>query len=282
MIRIVTDSSSDIPEHLADVFEIEVIPLLITFGKEEFREGVDISSDEFYERLVREAPRLPKTSIPSIGEVAEIYQEILDDGDEIISIHLSSALSGMYNVAVQAAKQVDPRGRYITSIDSRNVSMCLGWTAIKAAEMTLDDEPKEEIIKYIYSILPRLRIPSFLDTLEFIKYGGRIGTAAAFFGTALDLKPLLQLKEGKVSPLARVRTRGRAMDRLVQLASQMGPFDDLAVMHTYAPGLAKKLAQKLGQHGIHPYKNILIAETGVAMGTHTGPNSIGLCAVVSK
>ena len=280
MIRIVTDSSADIPEHITDVFEITVVPLLVIFGHEQFREGIDIKHDQFYKRLIREAPRMPKTSIPSVAEVAEIYEELLDDDDveHIISIHLSSELSGMHNVAKQAAKQVDPSR--ITVIDSRCVSMCLGWTVIAAGEMALNYESKENILARVESMIPRLRIPSFLDTLEYIKYGGRIGSAAAFLGTALDMKPLLHVQDGKVAPLARVRTQNKAMDALVNLAKRMGPFEDLAVMHTHAPDLANKLAQKLKEKKVHPARSILIADTGVAMGAHTGPKSVGLCAVI--
>lgn len=278
MIRIVTDSSADIPQHIADALDISVIPLRILFGNQSYREGVDITHDEFYERLIREAPNLPKTSIPAPTDFEEVYQQILDDGDEIISIHLSSSLSGVFNLANLVANQLDPSR--ITVIDSRSVSMCLGWVAINAAEAAMRDDSKEEIVALINDMLPRLRIPSFLDTLEFIKHGGRIGGAEALLGTVLDVKPILHVEEGAVAPLEKVRTRGKAVDRLVEMAHQLGPFDDLAVMHTHAPHLAEELAKKLGT--VHPRGNILIAETGCAMGTHTGPNSLGLCAVVAK
>lgn len=280
MIRIVTDSSADIPEHIAAALDISVVPLIVTFGSESYREGVDITHDEFYERLIREAPNLPKTAIPSPGDFTDVYRRILDEGDEIISVHLSSSLSGLFNVATLAAREVDPGNKRITLIDSRNVSMCLGWTAITAAELALRDESKETIVAQVLDMLPRLRIPSFLDTLEFIKHGGRIGGAEALLGTVLDVKPLLHLEGGTVAPLEKVRTRGKALDRLVELAKELSPFDDLAVMHTHAPELAEELAKKLS--AVHPRGNILIAETGIVMGTHTGPNSLGICAVVSK
>ncbi len=282
MIRIVTDSSADIPHHISDVFDIEIVPLLVIFGTQQFREGIDITHSQFYTRLIREAPRMPKTSIPSVGEMAQVYEEILEDDEveDIISVHLSSDLSGVYNVARQAAKLVDPSR--ITVIDSRCVSMCLGWTVIAAAEMALNYESKERILDRIHSMIPRLRLPSFLDTLEYIKYGGRIGSAAAFLGTALDMKPLLHVKDGKVAPLARVRTQNKAMDALVNHAKRMEPFEDIAVMHTHAPELAQKLAKKLKEKRVRIDRKIMITETGVAMGAHTGPMSVGLCAVVKR
>lgn len=278
MIRIVTDSSADLSPHIAEGFEIHVVPLLVSFGANTYREGVDITHDQFYQRLVREVPNLPVTSAPSIDNFKQVYKEILDEGDDIISIHLSSSLAGAYSAAHLAAQQLNPSR--ITVIDSRSVSMCLGWVVIKAAEMALDYEPKEKIIEHIQDMLPRLHIPSFLDTLNYIKYGGRLGAASTYFGSALNIKPIVHLQDGVVAPLGIVRSREKAMEWLVQLAKRMAPLDDLAVMHTHAPHLGEQLAQKLSH--IHPRNRILIAETGVAMGAHTGPNSLGICAVVSK
>lgn len=277
MIRIVTDSSADLPAHIAEGFEVHVIPLLVSFGANTYREGIDISNDQFYKRLVREVPNLPLTSAPSIDDFRRVYQEILDEGDDIISIHLSSSLAGAYGAANLVAQQLDPSR--ITVIDSRSVSMCLGWVVIKAAEMALSYESKENIIDHIQDMLPRLRIPSFLDTLDYIKYGGRLGSASSFFGSALNIKPIVHLQDGVVAPLGVVRSREKAIEWLIELTKRMAPLDDLAVMHTHAPQLGKQLAQKL-RH-IHPLNTILIAETGIAMGTHTGPNSLGICAVVS-
>ncbi|MGB0384705.1 MAG: DegV family protein [Ardenticatenaceae bacterium] len=277
MIRIVTDSSADIPTQYAEGFDITVIPLQVTFGQETYREGINITHDEFYKRLIRDPSNLPTTSVPPLSEFKQLYQEILDEGDEIISIHLSSSLAGAYNAAALAAQQLDPSR--ITVIDSRSVSMCLGWVVIKAAEMALRYESKEHIIAQIKDMLPRLRIPSFLDTLDYIKIGGRLGAASAFFGSTLNVKPIVHLSDGVVAPLAVVRSRQKAMNWLVQLAKRMAPFDDLAVMHTHAPQLADQLAKKLAP--ISPSRRLLITETGIAMGTHTGPNSLGICAVVS-
>lgn len=278
MIRIVTDSSADIPAHIAEAFDITIVPLLVIFGNKTYREGIDITHSEFYERLRREAPNIPKTSVPSVLYFKRIYRKLLRDADHVVSIHLSSLLSGSYNTARFAASQVDPTR--ITVIDSRSVSMCLGWTVISAAEMAIDYRERDEIVTHIRAMLPRLRIPSFLDTLKYIKYGGRIGSASAFLSSALDMKPILHLSEGMVAPLARVRTRRGAMERLVEMAHELGPFEDLAVMHTHAPDLAKALVRQLDN--VDSSREILIAETGVAMGTHTGPNSVGLCAVLAK
>lgn len=277
-IRIVTDSSADLPRPVAEALEIAVVPLNIHFGSETFREGIDLSHAEFYERLVREAPSLPKTSAASVGQFLEAYEPILAQGDDIISVHLSAALSGTFNTARLAAQEC-PEGR-VTAVDSRNVSMCLGWTAIAAAEAAMRGEGFTDILTLIADMIPRLRIPSFLETLAFVRYGGRIGGAEAFLGTLLNVKPILHIEGGKVVPLEKVRTRARALDRLMDLARDLAPFEDLAVMHTHAPETAEALADRLGE--LHPRQNILIAEAGVAMGSHVGPGAVGICAVTAR
>jgi len=158
--------------------------------------------------------------------------------------------------------------------------MCLGWVCIAAAEAAMRGDEREEIIEIVLDMLPRLRIPSFLETLEYVRYGGRIGSAEAFLGTVLDVKPILAIEDGKVVPLEKVRTRGRALERLAAMARELAPFEDIAVMHTRAPEMAEKLADMLAD--VHPRQNILIAQTGVAMGGHVGPGAVGICAVVAK
>lgn len=277
-IRIVTDSSADLPQPVADALDITVVPLYIHFGEDTYREGIDITHEEFYRRMEAEAPNLPKTSAPSPADFMKVYQEILDEGDDIISIHVSAAFSTTYNNARLAAQELAPDR--ITVIDSRNVSMCLGWVCIAAAEAAMRGDDREEIIEIVLDMLPRLRIPSFLETLEYVRYGGRIGSAEAFLGTVLDVKPILAIEDGKVVPLEKVRTRGRALERLAAMARELAPFEDIAVMHTRAPEMAEKLADMLAD--VHPRQNILIAQTGVAMGGHVGPGAVGICAVVAK
>lgn len=276
-VRIVTDSSADIPRPITEALDITVVPLYIHFGDEAFREGVDISHDEFYERMEASLPDLPKTSAPSPADFVEVYRDILDQGDEVVSIHLTSAFSTTYNNAQLAAQELDAEDR-ITVVDSRNVSMCLGWVAIAAAEAAMREDSHSEIVDLVLDMIPRLRIPSFLETLEYVRHSGRISSAEAFLGTLLNVKPILHIEGGKAIPLEKVRTRGRALDRLVELARELEPFEDVAIMHTHAPDRAEELADRLGE--THPRQNILIAEAGVAMGCHVGPQAVGICAVL--
>ncbi len=277
-IRVVTDSSADLPQPIVDVLDITVVPLYIHFGDDVYREGVDISHEEFYARMEAELPNLPKTSAPSPADFMEVYRPILEEGDEIISVHLSAAFSNTFNSARLAAQELAPDR--IVVIDSHNVSMCLGWLAIAAAEAAMQGAEREEIVEIVHDIIPRLRIPSFLETLDYVRYSGRIGSTEAFLGTVLNVKPILQIEGGKVVPLEKVRTRGRALERLAEMARELAPFEDVAIMHTHAPDVASQLADMLSD--IHPRQNILIAEAGVAMGSHVGPGAVGICAVVAK
>ncbi|MDQ7029658.1 MAG: DegV family protein [Ardenticatenia bacterium] len=277
-IRIVTDSSADLPQPIVDVLDITVVPLYIHFGDDVYREGVDISHEEFYVRMEAELPNLPKTSAPSPADFRNVYQEILDEGDDILSVHLSAAFSNTFNSARLAAQELAPDR--IVVIDSHNVSMCLGWLAIAAAEAALQGAEKEDIVEIVNDMIPRLRIPSFLETLDYVRHSGRVSSTEAFLGTVLNVKPILQIEGGKVVPLEKVRTRGRALERLSEMARELAPFEDVAIMHTHAPDVASQLADMLAD--VHPRQNILIAEAGVAMGSHVGPGAVGICAVVAK
>lgn len=277
-VRIVTDSSSDLPRPIADALDITIVPLYIHFGNDVYREGVDITYDEFYARMEAEAPNLPKTSAPSPADFMKVYQEILEEGDDIVSIHLSAAFSNTFNAARLAAQELAPDR--IVVIDSRTVSMCLGWAAIAAAEAALEGADTREIRQIVENLIPRLRIPSFLETLEYVRYSGRIGSTEALLGTVLDVKPILDIEGGQVVPLEKVRTRTRALERLAEIARELAPFQDVAVMHTHAPDVAARLADMLAD--VHPRQNILIAEAGVAMGSHVGPGAVGICAVLAE
>ncbi len=277
-VRIVTDSSADIPREVAESLGIVIVPLYIHFGQDTYREGVDITPNEFYARLEAEAPNLPKTSAPSPGDFMKVYQPILDAGDEVVSVHLSAAFSGTYNAARLAAFGVG-RDR-VTVIDSRNVSMCLGWLAIEAARMARRGASRDEIVGLISDMIPRLRISSFLETLRFVKYSGRVSSTEAFLGTMLNIKPVLHIEGGKAVPVAKVRTREQALDTLAEMAHQLAPFQALAIMHTRAPDVAEQLAERLSS--FHPRRRIVIAEAGVAMASHVGPGAVGFCGVVAK
>ncbi len=278
-VKIVTDSSADVPCEIARALEIAVVPMNIHFGAETFLEGVTITTDQFYTRMVRDAPAImPKTSQPSPGAFIETYKRIAADCRDIISIHVSAALSGTYNSAVTAARQLnDSKAAHITVIDSRNASMCLGWTVMAAAEAAQRGESYADIINLVLDMIPRLHIPSMLETLEYVKYGGRIGKAQAFLGTLLNVKPILGIEGGEVIPIEKARTKNKALERLVDITRQHSPFEDIAVMHTHSPATASEVVELIAP--FHPRERIIVAETCAAIGAHVGPGAIGVCVV---
>jgi DegV family protein with EDD domain len=281
-IQIVTDSSCDVPPDIQKELNISVVPMNILFGHETFQEGVTMSSTEFYARLVRDGTSiLPKTSQPSPGVFRETYLKAAQKSPQIISLHVSSALSGTYNVALNVARQMnEAREAHITVIDSRNASMCLGWIAIAAAEAAQRGESYADIVNLVLDMIPRLHIPSMLETLEYVRAGGRIGKAQAFLGTILNIKPILGIEGGEVIPIEKVRTKGRAMERLVEITRRYAPFEDLAVMHSASPDAAQEVVNLLSPY--HPKERIIVAQTCAAIGAHVGPGALGVCLVSQK
>ncbi|MBI5877011.1 MAG: DegV family protein [Chloroflexi bacterium] len=281
-IQIVTDSSCDVPPEIQKELNITVVPMNIHFGTETFQEGVTMTATEFYARLIRDGTSiLPKTSQPSPGAFRETFQRVAHDSRDIIALHVSSALSGTYNAALTVAREMnEAREAHITVIDSRNASMCLGWMVIAAAEAAQRGESYADILNLVLDMIPRLHIPSMLETLEYVRAGGRIGKAQAFLGTILNIKPILGIEGGEVIPIEKVRTRGKAMERLVDITRHYMPFEDIAVMHTASPEAANEVVNLLAPH--HPRERIIIAQTCAAIGAHVGPGAIGVCVVSQK
>ena len=216
-VRIVTDSTADMPPESAHALGISVVPLSVIFGEEVFREGVDISHDLFYDKLAH-GKVLPTTSAPSVGDFLAVYEPLLKETDEIVSVHLSSKLSATYNNACQAAQTLADRGARIEVMDSQVVSLGLSFATMAAARVAREDGDIDRIKAVVDSTIQRIRIYILLDTLEYVRRGGRIGRARAFLGTMLRVKPLLSLRDGEVHPQERVRTKARALDRLFQIA----------------------------------------------------------------
>jgi DegV family protein with EDD domain len=281
-VKIVTDSSCDVPPEIQKELGIVVVPMNIHFGNESFLEGVTMSSDQFYRRLIKDAPAImPKTSQPSPGTFLEAFRKTAAESPDIVAIHVSAALSGTYNAALSAARQLNEvKEARITVIDSRNASMCLGWTVMAAAEAAARGESLADIINLVLDMVPRLHIPSMLETLQYIRYGGRIGKAQAFIGTLLNIKPILGIEGGEVIPIEKARTRGKALERLVDITCQYAPFEDVAVMHTHSPDTAADVVKLIAPH--HPRDQIIVAETCAAIGAHVGPGAIGICVVSQK
>ena len=279
MIKIVTDSTAYLPEATVRQHDIRVVPLYVHFGEKAFREGVELSNQEFYTRL-KEAPELPTTSQPSAGEFHQVFKELLDAGHEIVTLTISSKLSGTWNSAM-AAKEMLPEAN-ITVIDSLSTSVGLHLMVETAVEAASAGATRQEIVEKVEAIKQRLQIFFVVDTLEYLAKGGRIGNAKAFLGTLLKVKPILVLQDGAIEPLEQVRSKRKAQARMLDLVGEYvdnrGPQARTAVTNALVPdeaeALKKEIVERLG------CREPVMGELGPVIGTHTGPGVVGVAVYI--
>ncbi len=269
-VKIVTDSSADLPAQLVQELGITVIPLYVRFGEEVYRDRVDISDDEFYQRLSRD-PVHPSTVQPSPKDFADVYQKVSREADGIISIHLSSKLSGTCNSALQG-KEMAEVACPIEVIDSQTLSMGLGFIAIAAAKAAKAGGALPEIVEEVKKSLPKIRLLGLLDTLKYLAQGGRIGKAKALLGSILNVKPLLSLENGEVVPAGQARTRSKGIDRLFDLVKNDTGIQDLAVVYNTTPEEAQDLVERISP--IFDKKQIYLTTVGPLLGVHMGPGAL--------
>lgn len=275
-VKIVTDSTADLPLSLVKELEITVIPLKVLFGEMVYREGVDLTPKEFYEKL-RESEKLPTTSQPSPAEFKEVFDSLTADGSSLISIHISSNMSGTYQAALIAKNALPDRD--ITVIDSKLVSMALGLVVIEAARAAKAGKSKSEIIDIVDKVMNKVITYFVVDTLEYLQKGGRIGKAQALLGTVLNIKPILTLHDGFVASLEKVRGKGKALERILELARKFSDEHEdreirCALVHAdvldETIAFHKRLISELkcSEH--------IISDIGAVVGTHAGPGTIAL------
>ena len=270
MVRIVTDSTADLTKEQQQAAGITVVPLNVHFGDEVFRDHVDLTADEFFRRL-KASTQLPRTSQPSVGVFEEAYRTLRQNGDEIVSVHLSSKVSGTYNSALMAAKGVDEQA--IEVVDSLSTSMALGFMALEGARLARAGRDRATIAERLRGLVRKARVICVVDTLTYLERGGRIGKARALLGSLLNVKPILQLKDGEVVPVGRARGRPQALSKLVELLERDGHVSQLAIMHGAAQADAEQLRERVAAS--YPGLDILLTEIGAVLGTHTGPGVIG-------
>ena len=272
-VRIVTDSTADMSPHLARELGVSVVPLSVIFGDEVFKEGIQIGHDLFYDKLVR-SKVLPTTSAPSVGDFLEVYEPLLAETDEIVSIHLSSKLSATYNNALQAAQQLSERGARIEVVDSQLVSLGMSFVVAAAARAATGGAGCDEIKTIVEGIVPRVRILVVLDTLEYVRRGGRIGRARAFLGNMLRVKPLLYIRDGEVHPGERVRTKAQALERVFQIVTSYPRVVEAAVAYSTSPQEAEEVSRRLRE--AMPGVAVSMARLGPVIGVHGGPGVLGV------
>ncbi|MDD2251950.1 MAG: DegV family protein [Dehalococcoidales bacterium] len=276
-IRIVTDSTADLPPELAREHGIEIVPAYILLGGKTYRDGVDISQDELYRRMV-EMEQTPTTSQPPPADFAEVYRSLLRDVEHIISIQVTGKLSGIYASALSARDVLD-EGNRIHVIDSQLTSMGMGMLAVLAGQLAKAGNTAERIVEEIKTAINNTHIWATFDTLKYLHRGGRIGKAKALVGSMLNIKPLLTMRNGEITPIGVARTRKRAIDRLVELASSVSSIADMAIVHATTPDEAIEMKNSLSQ--INPAQQASISRLGPALGVHGGPGTL-LVAVRKK
>lgn len=274
----VTDSTSYLPAGLADRLGVEVVPLQVQLGDRSGREGLDVSPGDVTAAL---RARLPvSTSRPTPGDFGKLYRTILESGSQrVLSVHLSAELSGTCDSARLAAGELEPG--QVQVLDSRSAGMALGFGVLAAARAAAAGAELAEVEQAARRTLAATTALFYVDSLEWLHRGGRIGTAAARFGTALAVKPLLKLVDGRIAPLEKVRTASKAIARLVQLgvtAAGNQPVD-VAVQHLAAPDRAAALADQL-RAALPQLRELHQSEVGAAVGAHVGPGLLGI--VVSR
>ena len=275
-IKIVTDSTSDLPDGLADSLGIAVVPASIIFGQEQFKDREELSPAQFYQRLV-DSPVHPTTAAPSIGQFLEAYESVGADADGIVSIHVSAKLSATYNAAVQASEQVN-LDCPIEVIDSEQASMGLGLAVIAAAKSAQDGATFETVVDVARSAKERAQCIALFDTLEYLQRGGRIGKAQALVGSILRVKPMIIVREGEVQPLGRARTYAKGLAHIERTTRDFGPAEALCVMYSTDEDMAHSLAESMSDvlpEGASPS----VAPFGPGVGAHVGPGAIGIAAL---
>jgi len=269
-IRIVTDSTADLPPDVIEKLGITVVPLYVRFGDEVLRDRVDISEDQFYHRLTHD-PVHPGTTQPTPQDFARVYRELAKEADGIVSIHLSSKLSGTYSSALQA-KEIVGDICHIEVIDSLWVSMGLGVLAMDAAAAASAGKGMQQIADEARAMIPRIKYLAMFDTLKYLHLGGRIGKAKCLLGSALNIKPLLTMKDGEFHAVGRARTRSKGMERLFEFAKGAGDISDIGVVHSTTPDDAQALVERLAP--ILPNARLIVARLGPVLGVHAGPGTL--------
>ncbi len=277
MVKIVTDSTSDIPADLVARLGIAVVPSYIMFGTESYRDGVELTRQQFYDRLTSSTV-LPSTAAPPPDIYRKVYRQLAEETEEMVSIHLASQYSGIYSSAVVAAQGVS--GAQIAVIDSEQVTMGYGWLVVAAAEAAQRGASFDEIVALVHAMKPRARVLAALGTLEYLHRGGRVDWIRAMLGTLLRIKPIIEVRTGQVNLVERARTLRRSLERLLALVQELGPLERAIVLHTNAPALASGFADELQR--VMPEWKRSIGQAGVTIASHAGPGAVGVACVIAQ
>ena len=270
--KVVADSTCDLPADIAEESGVFIVPVTVQFGTESYRDGVDITRAEFYQRL-EEDDRHPTTAQPSVGAFLDTYREVSAETDQILSVHISSKLSGTYSSATQAAKELSG-GPRIEVYDSLNASLGVGLLVRGAAEMARAGGSLDDAVAWLDARRDRVETRVSVSTLKYLVRGGRASRLQGFFGGLLDIRPIIQLIDGELRPADRVRSRKRLLRRLEEVVAAHGEGMTLGVLYSADPADAETLAERCTQYT--PRERIMIAECSPALGSHLGPGALGI------
>jgi DegV family protein with EDD domain len=280
MIHIVTDGSVDMPPDWSEKYHIHVLPLMVRFGEKVYMSGVDIFPENFY-NLVQQIGIVPKTSLPSPGQIADFYRSIAKKGEEILSIHLSSKLSGTFSAVQLAAREVEKEFQIVT-FDSFAGSAALGFMCREAGLMVDSGHSLHSIIDRLAQIKERLTVIFTLDTLEFARLNGRVTAIQSLFGSLLRIKPIIILKDGLLEMEDKVRTRNASIQHILEMTSKrLGKMPvNIAVVHAGDLKTALDLVEKV--KGLFNYRDLVITDLAIPVAANLGPGTIGIIAYPVK
>lgn len=285
MVRIVTDSGAHLSHELRERFKIEIVPLLVLFGTKSYRDEVDLSNEQFFHMLTHEKVH-PTTSAPAPGDFIKVWRPLLDAGQEIVSLHLPSGLSATYSSALNAKAQLESeygKDLPVTVVDSQWVSLAQGFQALEGAKVASAGGSRQEVVQTMLALDDRIALVFLLDTLEYLKRGGRIGKAQAWLGGLFRVKPLLEIANARIEPLERLRSRKAGMQRLIDLIGHppttagprqgTGPLH-VGILHARAPQAAQFLEDEIRAR--FNVVELYTSEIGPTIAVHAGPEAVGV------
>ncbi len=271
-VKIVTDSTSDLTPELAGDLGITVVPLYVHFGSKAYRDGIDLTTDDFYRKLAQ-SKTLPITAAPAPGTFADVFDRLAEETDEILTIAISSRYSATYKAAVQGKELRKSKAR-LEIIDSLWATMGLGLIVISAAKAAKAGASLDEVIDVARSSVRRVDMRMAFDTLEYLRRGGRIGTAQAFLGSMLKVNPIITIKDGYTEAVTRTRSREKAIDYLYDFAMSFPHIEEMAIEDATTPDEAETLVERLSSK--LPRERIYRAKVSPVVGTHVGPHVLGV------
>jgi len=277
-VKIVTDSLSDITSDLAEQMGITVIPVYVRFGREVYRDRIEMTAEEFYHRLTHDST-WPTTTQPTPKDFLEVYNKLADETDEILVVTLSSKLSGTYESALHAKGLIEKECR-IEVIDSLTVLMGLGLIVIATAKVANAGANLDELVGFVRKAMSRSHVIMLFDTLKYLAKGGRIGKAQGLLGSLLSVKPILTMRDGEVSPLTRVRSMIAGKDYLYNFVAGFSQIEGLAVEHATVPDEADVLIERLS--ALFPKESIYRSTVSPVLGTYTGPNVLSVAVLEAE